>query len=73
MNEPHGHGNPSQEVSIPGGPGKPALHFTPEEWDQYRKSDVGAARSVVLLMGGIFTIGLILYSTVAYICWYRVM
>ncbi len=73
MNEPHGHGNSSQEVNIPGGPGKPALHFTPEEWDQYRKSDVAAARSVVLLMGGIFTIGLILYSTVAYICWYKVM
>ncbi len=73
MNEPHGHGASSQDVSVPGGPGKPPLHFTPDEWDQYRRSDVNAGRSVVLLMGGIFTIGLILYSTVAYICWYKVM
>ena len=73
MNEPHAHNNPSHDVNIPGGPGKPALHFTPAEWDQYRVSDIGAGRSVVLLMGGIFTIGLILYSTVAYICWFKVM
>lgn len=72
MNEPHAHGNGSTEVSVPGGPGTPALHFTTGEWDQYRTSDKGAARSVVLLMGGIFTIGLILYSTVAYICWFKV-
>jgi hypothetical protein len=73
MNEPHAHGHASSDVSIPGGPGKPPLHFRPDEWEQYRKSDVNAARSVVLLMGGIFTIGLILYSTVAYVCWYKVM
>jgi hypothetical protein len=73
MNASHDHGHPSHDVNISGGPGKPALHFTPDEWEQYRKSDKGAARAVVLLMGGIFTIGLILYSTVAYICWFRVM
>ena len=73
MSDTHSHGGPSHDVTIPAGSGKPLLHFTPEEWDQYRKSDMGAARSVVLLMGGIFTIGLALYSTVAYICWFRVM
>jgi hypothetical protein len=66
MSEPH-------DITIPGGQDKPALHFSTEEWDQYRKSDMGAARAVVLLMGGIFTIGLALYSTVAYICWFKVM
>jgi len=73
MNEAHEHGIQSQDVTIPGGPGKTQLHFTPEEWEQYRQNDKSAARSVVLLMGGIFTIGLILYSTVAYVCWFRVM
>ncbi len=63
----------SHDITIPGGLSGPPLHFTPEEWDQYRKSDMGAAKSVVLLMGGIFTIGLALYSTVAYICWFKVM
>lgn len=73
MNEAHEHITPAQDVSIPGGLGKPALHFTPEEWQSYRQSDRGAARSVVLLMGSIFTIGLALYSVVAYVCWFRVM
>jgi hypothetical protein len=63
----------SHDITIPGGPDKAPLHFTPEEWEQYRRSDIGGARSVVLLMGGIFTIGLALYSTVAYICWFKVM
>lgn len=73
MNESHEQGNSSPDVNIPGGAGMPALHFTPEEWEQYRKSDKGAARSVVLLMGSIFTIGLALYSIVAYVCWFKVM
>ena len=68
-----GHNGASQDITIPGGPGKPPLHFTPEEWQQFRGSDMGAAKSVVLLMGGIFTIGLLLYSAVAYICWFKVM
>ena len=68
MNESHEHA-----ITIPGGPGKPALHFTEEEWDQFRRSDRGAGKSVVLLMGGIFTIGLALYSIVAYVCWFKVM
>ncbi|HTU17461.1 MAG TPA: hypothetical protein VMG10_05305 [Gemmataceae bacterium] len=81
MSESHEHGitppsengGASQDISIPGGPGKPPLHFAPEEWEQFRKSDMGAAKAVVLLMGSIFTVGLLLYSTVAYICWFKVM
>ena len=81
MSESHEHGitppgehsGASRDITIPGGPGNPPLHFTPEEWQGFRMSDMGAAKSVVLLMGGIFSIGLLLYSTVAYICWFRVM
>ena len=73
MNEAHEHGGPSHDITIPGGPGKPALHFTPEEWQQFRTGDMGAGKAVVLLMGCIFTVGLALYSIVAYICLYKVM
>jgi hypothetical protein len=82
MNESHEHGitppggpgvPASQDITIPGGPDRPPLHFTPEEWEQFRKSDKGAGKSVVLLMGGIFTVGLALYSTVAYVVWFKVM
>jgi hypothetical protein len=44
--------------------------FPPEEWQQFRNSDVGACKAVVLLMGSIFTIGLILYSTIDYLIWW---
>jgi hypothetical protein len=73
MSDSHAHGGHSHDVTIPSAGHKPALHFTPEEWDEYRKRDAAAARAVVLLMGGIFSVGLVLYTTVAYICWYRVM
>lgn len=73
ITRPGGHGVPSHDITIPGGPGKPPLHFTPVEWQEFRKSDMGAGRSVVLLMGSIFSIGLVLYSIVAYVCWYKVM
>jgi hypothetical protein len=69
----NGPGNASTDITISGGPGKAPLHFTPQEWEQFRQTDKGAARSVVLLMGGIFTIGLALYSIVAYVCWFNVM
>lgn len=73
ITSPGGHDGAAQDITIAGGPGKPPLHFAPEEWQQFRTSDMGAAKSVVLLMGGIFSTGLLLYSTVAYICWFRVM
>jgi hypothetical protein len=78
MNESHsehgittpGHiGHPEHNITIPGGPAGSPLHFTPEEWQQFRDSDLGAARSVVLLMTGIFTTGFILYATIDYLIW----
>jgi hypothetical protein len=73
MNEAHEPHNPAPETRMSSNSGQPSLHFTPEEWEQYRQSDKSAARSVVLLMGAIFTIGLILYSSVAYVCWFKLM
>ncbi len=63
MNEPH----PEHAITIPGGPGGAPLHFTPEQWQQFRDSDLAAARTVVLLMGSIFTVGLLLYTTIDYL------
>jgi hypothetical protein len=65
----HGHG---QDITIPSGPGKPPLHFSETEWSSFRQSDQGAGRSVVLLMGGIFSTGLVLYAIVAYFVWFKV-
>jgi hypothetical protein len=77
MSDPHpehgittpGGAGHSHDITIPGGPGGTPLHFTPEQWQQFRDSDVGAARTVVLLMGCIFTVGLILYSTIDWLIW----
>jgi hypothetical protein len=63
MSDLHNHGNSSQTT----------LPFTAEEWSQFRTADKGAGRSVVLLMAGIFSIGLALYAVVAYVCWFKVM
>jgi hypothetical protein len=38
--------------------------FTPEEWDSFRASDKTAATYIVILMQGIFAIGLVLYLIV---------
>jgi hypothetical protein len=78
MNEAHDHGITTpgahgSPISIPGGPGQPPLHFTPEEWEQFRTSDRGGAKSVVTLMASIFSVGLVLYFIVAYVCWFKVM
>lgn len=65
---PGGDGH-SHNVTIPGGPGGTSLHFTDEQWQQFRSSDLAAARAVVLLMGSIFIIGLLLYSTIDWLIW----
>jgi hypothetical protein len=72
MSHAHDHGN-SQDVTIPSGPGKPPLHFSDAEWQSFRQSDMGAAKAVVVLMGSIFGTGLVLYSIVAYVVWFKVM
>ncbi len=55
------------------GSGSTTLPFTTEEWDQFRTSDKSAGKSVVILMAGIFSLGLALYAAVSYICWFRLM
>jgi hypothetical protein len=84
MNESHEHNITLHEHGITrsggdgpnplsGGYGQTVPPITPEEWDQYGKSDRGAGRAVVMLMASIFTIGLALYAVVAYVCWFKVM
>ncbi len=71
---PGGNGaNAEHGITIPGGPGGAPLQFSEAEWQQFRRSDLAGCKSVVLLMGSIFTIGLLLYSTVACIVWYQLM
>jgi hypothetical protein len=41
--------------------------FTAEELAELQKSDVGAGAAVIVLMAGIFSIGLVLYSVIAFI------
>jgi hypothetical protein len=40
-------------------------YFSDAEWNLLRESDVSAARAIVILMQGIFVIGLVLYLIVA--------
>jgi hypothetical protein len=47
--------------------GVPTL-FPTEEWLQFQRSDMGAGRVVVTLMAAIFSVGLVLYLTIALIC-----
>jgi hypothetical protein len=44
------------------------LHFTDSEWQSFRKSDMAAGRNIVVLMAGIFVIGVLLYSIIDLIC-----
>jgi hypothetical protein len=67
---PGGHAaHPEHGITIPAGPGGTVLHFSEQEWQTFRESDMAAARAVVLLMGSIFTIGLLLYGTIDYLIW----
>ena len=43
-------------------------YFSDAEWQSLRKSDIAAGRNIVVLMGGIFTIGVLLYAIVDFIC-----
>jgi hypothetical protein len=42
----------------------PTKHFTDAEWQSFRQSDMAAGRNIVVLMTGIFVIGVILYSII---------
>ena len=41
-------------------------HFSPAEWQALRQEDVKAAKAIVVLMQGIFVIGLLMYTVVAW-------
>jgi len=70
----HGHEHGSHHVqSQPshGGPthhpsGRP-IYFTDREWSEFQRSDRAAGGVVVALMTFIFTLGLVLYTTIALI------
>jgi hypothetical protein len=44
----------------------PAAHFSEADWDAFRAEDFAAGKAVVILMLGIFSMGVALYSVVAY-------
>lgn len=59
---PHGH------HGAPTGHGHShASPFSEAEWKEFHKSDVGAGGAVIVLMTAIFSIGLLLYSVIAFI------
>jgi hypothetical protein len=39
--------------------------FTPAQWKEFHKSDIGAGGAVIVLMTAIFSIGLVLYAVIA--------
>ena len=54
----HGH----DQAVVDAGP-----HFTEQEWKEFRDDDIHAGGAVICLMAGIFSIGLMLYTTIAII------
>jgi hypothetical protein len=46
-----------------------ASHFTDAEWSRLQADDLSAGRAVVLLMLGIFSLGVFLYAAVAFTVW----
>jgi hypothetical protein len=44
-----------------------ALPFSEAEWKEFHESDKGAGGAIIVLMGTIFSIGLVLYATIAII------
>jgi hypothetical protein len=60
---------PTRAAHHEGHPATAALPFSDADWKELRKSDIGAGGSVVVLMTVIFSIGLVLYATIALIAW----
>ena len=44
--------------------------FTDAEWEHLQSEDYSAGKAVVVLMLGIFSIGVFLYAAVAYTVWH---
>lgn len=51
----------------PGHHHAPALPFSESEWHEFQASDILAGKVIIALLGGIFLVGLILYTTVTII------
>jgi hypothetical protein len=50
----------TNQAPMPSVPVSPTPSFSEEEWKMLRAEDFGAARLVVGIMGGVFTMGLLL-------------
>jgi hypothetical protein len=68
MTDSHDHGIRPADHGIQHG-AAPAAAFSAEEWLQFQRSDRGGGQFVVGLMASIFIIGLLLYFSIALICW----
>jgi hypothetical protein len=66
QSDPHHHG--VQEHGHHG-PAPLALPYSDAEVARFRKDDVHAGKMIILLMGGIFTVGVFLYVLVALSTW----
>jgi hypothetical protein len=42
-------------------------YFPASQWEQFQREDIAAGKAIILLMAGIFSIGLFLYMTIAII------
>jgi hypothetical protein len=72
MSDPHGHDHgiqPAGHGIQHGATAAPAAAFPYEEWLAFQRSDLGAGKVVVGLMASIFVVGLLLYFSIALICW----
>jgi len=66
----HGHDHGSHHAPHEGATHHPSgrpSYFTEQEWADFQRSDRSAGGIVVALMTTIFTIGLLLYTTIALI------
>jgi hypothetical protein len=71
MTDSHDHGIQPAAHGVQHGaaPASPSTPFPWEEWLQFQRSDLGAGKVVVGLMASIFATGLLLYFSIAVICW----
>jgi hypothetical protein len=67
QHEPKPHGNDHVTDHHGDHSAAAALPFTEAEWAGFQKSDVHAAAAIAGLMASIFSIGLLLYATIAII------
>ena len=65
---PNQHVTPGEPPHHGAAPAHPAVAsvFTDADWESFRAEDFAAGKAVVVLMLGIFSMGVALYSAVAY-------